>query len=253
LDLAPGHRLIQFDTIDSTNAEAQRLAAEGEQGPLWISANRQSAGRGRLGRQWVSEAGNLYCTFLFTPEAPPAVLSQLSIVTAVAVRLAAEDARELAVEARKDVFGGRISIKWPNDMLLEGRKFCGILVESLGQGCVAIGVGVNLAFAPENTPYPVARLGEVEPDKFLTRLSFSMAHSLETWARGTGFAAIRKDWLAHAYGLGRSVEIGGKTGSYEGLAEDGALVLKLATGQTENIHAGDVRLTGNSLRIQEKA
>ena len=123
MKLPAGHRLIHFERIDSTNAEARRLAEGGERGPLWIWSDEQTGGRGRLGRTWVSEPGNLYVTCLFQTAAAVAAVAQVSFVAAIAVH-------ELASNLLPKT---SFFLKWPNDVLMDGAKFCGILAEVVAQ------------------------------------------------------------------------------------------------------------------------
>jgi BirA family biotin operon repressor/biotin-[acetyl-CoA-carboxylase] ligase len=234
LKLPAGHRLIHFERIDSTNAEACRLAEAGECGPLWIWSDEQTGGRGRLGRTWVSEPGNLYATCLFQTGADVAAVAQVSFVAAIAVH-------ELASHLlpRENFF-----LKWPNDVLMDGAKFCGILAEVIGTNPtrVALGCGINLAHAPKDTPYPVAALGgEFAPDSVLPKLALSFWNWLETWDEGRGFPVVRKAWLERAAGVGKEVSVDGTTGRFEGLDSDGALLMTLGDGSQKPIHAGDVR------------
>src|SRR5215813_8228038 len=150
MELAPaaaaaGVGLIACDMIASTNSEALAYARAGEQGPLWITARAQTAGRGRRGRTWVSEPGNLYGTLLLTDPAPPERAAQLSFVAA----LATHD----AVSACAPALGGRLTFKWPNDVLLDGAKLAGILIEAEGTRplLVAVGIGVNCRHHPAAT------------------------------------------------------------------------------------------------------
>lgn len=234
MKLPPSHRLIHFDDIDSTNAEAHRLAARGERGPLWIWADKQSQGRGRLGRTWVSEPGNLYVTHLFSTNADPAIAAQIAFVASLAVHDMA-----LALGG-----SGDLSLKWPNDVLKSGAKFCGILPELLGHGLIALGMGINLKHCPAGMPYPVTTLGPIEPKTALERLSLAFAPRLEDWDDGKGFERIRRAWLFSAAGLGQPAVAGGLTGIFTGLAEDGAMLLTTEDGKTRHIHAGEVQLTG---------
>jgi BirA family biotin operon repressor/biotin-[acetyl-CoA-carboxylase] ligase len=222
--------------VDSTNAEAQRRAVAGEAGPLWIWADQQTQGRGRLGRRWVSEAGNLFITLLLSPGAVPAILTELSFVAALAVHATSASYRD----------GLRLAIKWPNDVLLDGHKFCGILVESPKPGCAAIGIGVNLAHAPQLGTYPVTALGVADREDFVSRLAQAMCKYLDIWNKGAGFDAIRRAWLSHAHGLGQRVRVGELSGTFEGLGPDGALILTDESGTTHSIHAGDVDFAGSS-------
>lgn len=235
MKLPAGHRLIHFERIDSTNAEARRLAAGGERGPLWIWSDEQTAGRGRLGRTWVSEPGNLYVTCLFQTAAPVAAVAQVSFVAAIAVHELASD-----LLPKENFF-----LKWPNDALIGGAKFCGILAEVVGTSPtrVALGCGINLAHAPKGTPYPVAALGsKYAPDSILPKIALSFWNWLEIWNEGRGFPAIRKAWLERAAGVGKEVTVDGTAGRFDGLDADGALLLTLGDGTQKQIHAGEVRL-----------
>lgn len=232
-----------FDELDSTNAEATRLAQAGEAGPVWIAARRQSAGRGRRGRVWETGRGNLAATLLMTLDMPPAEAAQLSFVTALA---AGDLLRAYAPDAP-------VSYKWPNDVLICGEKACGILIESgsrAGQGLwLAIGVGVNLTSAPEGTEFPATSLAAhitgspPAPEAALERLAGAMAERVSVWRRD-GFAPVRQAWLQDAFGLGKpcAARLGRETihGTAEGLDIDGALVLRLDDGSPRRITAGDV-------------
>lgn len=239
-------RLLHFEAIDSTNAEAHRLAKEGERGPLWIAADLQSQGRGRLGRHWVSEPGNLYATFVFTLQGSALIASQVGFVAALAIRDTA-----LAVLPRG---AGPIRIKWPNDVQLAAGKFAGILPETIAQSpdgriTVALGMGLNLAHAPEGTPYPVTALARhgsaVTPRDCLDVLDRALSHWLTLWDEGRGFAGIRQNWLAHAAGVGQDFvgvvnqkEVQGK---FADLGDDGAMILILPDGSRKPIHSGEVQ------------
>jgi BirA family biotin operon repressor/biotin-[acetyl-CoA-carboxylase] ligase len=146
---AAGTRLIALDSIDSTNAEALRLAAGGERSPLWVTARSQTAGRGRRGRAWVSEPGNLYASLLLTDPAPPEHRPELSLVAALAVHD--------AVAGRIPGLAVRVALKWPNDLLIDRNKFAGILVEGEA-AAVAVGIGVNCTHHPAHTDFPATDL-----------------------------------------------------------------------------------------------
>ncbi|MDE2384183.1 MAG: biotin--[acetyl-CoA-carboxylase] ligase [Alphaproteobacteria bacterium] len=225
-------KVLRLATVDSTNLEARRLAEGGEQGPLWIVADEQTAGRGRLGRSWVSEPGNLYSTLLWPSSAPQGALAQLSFVAAIAVH---ETATRFANPSS-------ISLKWPNDCLLGGAKFCGILAEVIRPGLVAIGIGINIAHVPEGLPYKAARLQGAGVDAVFQQLSPSLSHWLEIWREGQGFAAIRKAWEERCAHLGQPVTVDELPGRFLGLAEDGALVFAPEEGAPRRVYAGDVRV-----------
>jgi BirA family transcriptional regulator, biotin operon repressor / biotin---[acetyl-CoA-carboxylase] ligase len=239
---AAGARLIAHDEIDSTNAEAIRLARAGETGPVWITAKQQHAGRGRRGRTWVSPPGNLYATLLVTDPSPPDVAPQLSFVAAVALHDAVADVAA--------AIGPRLTLKWPNDMLCGGAKLAGILVEGEGQRplAVAIGIGVNCAHHPDETDFPATDLKAegvvVTPEQLFHALSATMMQGLRQWERGAGFAATRTDWIRRASGLGRDIRVRladrDIIGTFKEIDTSGRLVLRLASGDVEVIAAGDV-------------
>src|SRR5215469_2812357 len=146
---AAGVRLIAHEVLGSTNAEALRLARQGERGPLWIAADRQTAGRGRRGRAWISPRGNLYASLLLTEPAAAEHWSQLSFVAALAMH-------DAVVEIAGDL-KPLLTIKWPNDLLLAGAKLGGILIEAeSGISAVVVGIGVNCASHPADTEFPAA-------------------------------------------------------------------------------------------------
>src|ERR1700730_11480071 len=225
---AAGMRLHAHDEIDSTNAEALRLMRQGEHGPLWITAERQSAGRGRRGRKWISVPGNLHASLLLTDPGPVEHWPQLSFVAALAVYDAVV---EVAPEIRP-----MLELKWPNDLLLAGAKFAGILIEGEGkeeEGAVAVGIGVNCTAHPAGTAFPATDLvaggASVSAAALFAALSVKMLGRLAQWNRGNGFATIRADWLARAAGLGENIRVGladrELAGRFEGLDDAGCLVL----------------------------
>ena len=231
-----GYRLRRFASVDSTNEEAKRLAAAGEFAPLWIAASEQTNGRGRRGRAWVSQSGNLFATLLI--RASIAGAAQLSFAAGLAVAGALQ---ELAP-------AGKIGLKWPNDVLLNGRKTAGILLESCGNSGVAIGIGINLASHPEATEFPATSIAaetgsSPDLDDALACLATHMAAWYETWRRD-GFAPVRAAWISRAQALGSSIRVRLTDREMEGLFEnidhEGALVLKAPSGARTRITAGDV-------------
>jgi BirA family biotin operon repressor/biotin-[acetyl-CoA-carboxylase] ligase len=232
----------KYDALDSTNEEARRLAEAGEAGPLWISAREQSAGRGRRGREWVSQAGNLFATLLLRPQRPPDQCAQLSFVAALAV---GDVVAGLAPSAR-------VALKWPNDVLLDGKKVAGMLLESSGAKArvdwLAVGIGINLANFPDGVEFPATSLAAVtgrapDADEALSRLAGRWDAWYETWMN-SGFQPIRDGWLARASGLGERVNarLANREvqGVFEGLADDGALILRETGGKQTRIAAGEV-------------
>lgn len=225
-----------FDTLDSTSAEARRRSEAGETGPLWILALRQTAGYGRRGRGWEQDTGDFAGTLLFTPDAPAERWGQLSFVVALALAGALDEA----------IGEERISLKWPNDVLIEGGKCAGILLESLGAQ-LSIGVGVNMVTAPQGLPYKTARLVDYVapppgPGAFAASLDSHFQLLYQQW-KTAGFAPIRDAWLARARGLGSDITVRlpnrELAGVFEGVDETGALILRSRDG-TQTIAAGDV-------------
>jgi len=242
--VAGSFRVERFAALPSTNDAALERARAGDPGNLWLLADRQTAGRGRRGRVWVSEAGNLYASALLIDPCIPAHLAELPFVAVVAVRR--------AVAARLARGGERVRIKWPNDLLVDGAKVAGILLEStrLGDGrtAVAVGIGINCAHAPSGTETAATSLRAggcgVRPEELFDDLAAAFCDSLALWERGDGFGEIRAEWLAHAGGLGAAIRVrlvdGEESGLFEAIDLGGRLVLRLGDGTTRAISAGDV-------------
>ncbi len=237
-----GYDLRCFEEIDSTNEEALRLARGGLTRPTWIWAERQTAGRGRRGRVWVSQTENLFCTLALPVDRPPAVAAQLSFLSALAVRRLIETHSSAST----------VKMKWPNDVLLEGKKVSGILLESVTGGSdrpslVAVGVGVNLMSCPSGTDFPATALASVcdppSPRRAMEELMRHFDDWLGIWMT-RGFEPIRYAWLSAAQGLGREIEVRlpGRTltGIFDTISETGELVLIDSDGEKTEIAAGDV-------------
>jgi BirA family transcriptional regulator, biotin operon repressor / biotin---[acetyl-CoA-carboxylase] ligase len=253
--VSAGVRLAALITVDSTNREARARSRSGEAGPLWITAETQTAGRGRGDRSWFSPPGNLYASLLMREPAPPGRVPELAFVTALAVRD--------AIGAAAPALAPQLALKWPNDILLAGGKCAGILIEgehdpSAGMS-VIIGIGVNCAHYPENAGENLPRAGEpalypatalsahgakVAPEQLFAGLSATMMRRLAQWDHGGGFDGILMDWLAAARGLGEPIRVrtanGERIGRFAGVDAAGRLMLGLSDGGTELISAGDV-------------
>jgi BirA family transcriptional regulator, biotin operon repressor / biotin---[acetyl-CoA-carboxylase] ligase len=267
-----GMRLDALAATDSTNAEARQRARHGETGPLWITAVEQTQGRGRQGRTWISPPGNLYASLLLTDPSPFDRAPELAFVAVLALRD--------AIVAEAPALAPELRFKWPNDLLLFGRKCAGILIEgevatlgtTAGEGGpnkrakVIIGIGVNCvthpAMAPEATTTPEAAPApgeegiafpatdlrahgaDIKPEQLFRRLSATMCRRLSQWDRGRGFSAILGDWLSWARGIGEEITVregASEThGRFVGLDQSGRLVLGLLDGGTKKISAGDV-------------
>lgn len=220
-------RIASFATIDSTSEEARRRALDGDPGELWIIAGEQSAGRGRRGRTWVSPAGNLYVSALLIDPCAQVEAAQLGFVAGVAL---ARSARDLGAAAR---------LKWPNDLVLNGAKCAGLLVEGLQlpdrRFACMVGIGVNCASAPDAVGYPTAVLVDhtgtpIPGGTLFARLQARFAEALREWRGGGNFAAIRAAWLAHAGPIGERIRVSGsqgrRDGVFEGLDGDGRLLFR---------------------------
>jgi BirA family biotin operon repressor/biotin-[acetyl-CoA-carboxylase] ligase len=238
---AAGVRLVAHEVLGSTNAEALQLARQGEHGPLWVTAGRQTAGRGRRGRAWISPPGNLYASLLLTGPAAAEHWPQLSFVAALAIH-------DAVVEVAADL-KPLLAIKWPNDLLLAGAKFAGILIEGESDvNAVAVGIGVNCEHHPAHTDFPATDLAAagapVSPATLFGALSVKMLGRIAQWNAGEGFSTIRADWLARAAGVGEGVRVRladrELVGRFEALDEAGGMVLRLADGNATTISAGDV-------------
>ena len=242
----PAAPILLLDQTDSTNADARRRADAGETGPLWIVARRQSEGRGRRGRQWESQDGNLFSTLLQLTRKSPAEAAQVTFVAALAI------ADLLDAYAPPSL----VTIKWPNDVMLAGQKASGVLVESgaheSGGLWLAVGIGVNLVHAPEGTERPATALvhhlrGDVTAPPTVEAAAATLAGAFAVWMdrwEMLGFQPILDAWRARTAGLdGPAVaRLGRETveGIAEGVAPDGALKLRLADGSLRLISAGDV-------------
>ncbi len=246
--LPSGYDLVVYETIDSTNAEALRGALSGVEGPLWILAGEQTQGRGRRGRLWESRTGNMYASLLLKVTGPATKLTELGFVTGLAIY----DAVIQSLPANDE----RVSIKWPNDLLIGGAKTSGMLMESSNPGGngrwpLAIGIGINVVEHPEGTPYPATHLHEhgstVMPELLLQRLAFAFDGWHSIWAEGHGFDRILGAWADRASGKGETVQVnyGDRTleGTFQDIDEAGALLLRLDDGSVERVMAGDLFLT----------
>jgi BirA family transcriptional regulator, biotin operon repressor / biotin---[acetyl-CoA-carboxylase] ligase len=237
-----GVPVIWLDQVDSTSSEAARRAASGERGPLWIVARSQVGGRGRSGRQWASPPGNLYSSYLMTSSLAAPQLTQLSLVAGLAVHEAVD----------RMLPGRQIALKWPNDVLVEGAKVSGVLIESqpvLGNHAtsVVIGIGLNLAHHPTipgRSTISLSALGaEIPPERAFLFVAKAVNAWFAVWSEGTGFSAIREAWLRRSLNIGSRMSVWAAAqrlqGYFAGLADDGAMVLALDEGGERRITFGD--------------
>ena len=239
--LSPFYRVESFDAIDSTNEEARRQAQDGAGSGTLIWARAQTAGRGRRGRSFVSPPGNLYVSVLLHPEGTPAAAALLGFAAALAIA----DAVAPLLPA-----GVRLGLKWPNDVLLDGRKLSGILLESKASDgrldWLIVGMGVNLASHPEGVDHPATSLAAVGAAVSVEALLETIADRFEAWYMRwcrEGFQPLRQAWLQRAQGLGEAIRVrlatGDSHGLFAGLDEEGALLLDDATGR-RRVAAGEV-------------
>ena len=228
-DLPGGYTLAAFDTIGSTNDEAKRRAGEGAAEGTVVWARSQLGGRGREDRTWVSPPGNLYCSVVLRPAA---ISAQIGFVAALA-----------AAEA----VGPDATLKWPNDVLLGGRKVAGLLLEA-GAGWIVVGCGINLISHPEGTPFPATSVKAATGQTFSAEAALSaFCAALDRWYRrweGEGFAEVRGAWLTRAHPPGTALTVRtprlALAGTFDGLDADGVLLLKALDGRLHRIAAGDV-------------
>lgn len=243
--LPPAYRLVALERVGSTMDEARRLAADGAEDGTLVWAREQTGGRGRLGRTWESPPGNLYCSLVLRPEIPLNRAPEVGFVAALGVGGVVGALAPPMTEIR---------YKWPNDVLLNEAKCAGILLESSTKSdgaldFLVLGVGVNLASHPRETSFPATSLRAegaepVEVETGLESFARHFLHWTDRWL-DDGFAVVRKAWLERAWRLNDTLAVklgdGDVSGSFAGLADDGALILALADGSRRVIAAGDVR------------
>lgn len=253
--LDPFFRCRHLAVTGSTNDDAKALAATGVAEGTLVWADRQTAGRGRRGRAWQSPAGNLYCSVVLRPPVPIRRAGEIGFVAALAIA----DALGRLLPAQTAV-----ACKWPNDVLVAGRKVAGLLLETAmtADGAtewLVLGIGVNVASHPEDVEFPATSLNaagcRTTAAATLVGLCDAFARRYAAWCRD-GFAAVRADWLARAAGLGEPVQVrlDDRTldGVFGGLDEEGALLLHSAGSATAaplRITAGDVFFPATTARV----
>lgn len=242
--LPAGYALHAFDTVASTNDEAKLLAEAGAEAGAVVWARVQTRGRGRHGRSWASPRGNLYASVMLRPRCPLADAAALSLVSSLALVEALET---LAPERP------RPKVKWPNDVLIDGAKVAGILLESGGGNhdradWVVIGSGVNLVSWPQEADYPATSLaaagyGDVTPERMLEAYLARLDGRYRTWRR-RGFAGLRRDWRSRALGIGDPIRLrladGELQGRFVDLTPAGGLLFEDRAGGRREVTAGEV-------------
>lgn len=249
--LPPAYRLVALEEVDSTNREAKRLAEAGAEDGTLVWARCQTGGYGRQGRAWSSASGNLFLSLVVRPDCPLSTAAQFSFVAAVALGDAIGSVASPLIE---------VTYKWPNDVLLNGRKAAGILLESKAGAnqkleWLVIGVGANISSFPSETRLPATSLHfeGCPPSVSAVDLLEAFARHMMSWINiwlDDGFAPVRQAWLRHAQGLKEQIEVRlpqeTLLGTFTDLDPSGTLVLTLPDGSERRIAAGDVYLPGES-------
>ena len=256
-----GFRLEAFDTIGSTNAVALERAHAGDPGKLWVVSKKQESGRGRRGRAWATSHGNLAASLLLIGDFQLKTAATLGFVAGLSLA----DALDAVCPAAtfKVGFDGtgntgrgksalRVELKWPNDLLADGAKLAGILLESTqlpdNRLAIVVGIGVNVVAYPDDVPYPATSLTKLgtncDAETLFLALSDAWEENSRIWSDGRGLAEIRKRWLARAAGIGSevAVRVDGAVlrGIFETIDEDCRFVIRDNEGERVKIAAGDV-------------
>lgn len=240
-------KTIHLEHVDSTNLEARRLVETGERGPVWVRADRQTGGRGRRGRDWVSPNGNLYCTGLYPFNDDNRNLALYTFAAALAVY-------DIVAQT---IGSERVVIKWPNDVLINGAKCSGILLESgvspNQEKWLIVGIGINVGQAPQLSDRKTAALSDHNPNVSCDVVFEALTASFSNWAKilqTQGFEPLRQAWLSRAGELPRPVRVSLPKEEFEGLAigldAEGALQVKRSDGTLRSVHAGDVFFSGEN-------
>lgn len=246
---AAGYRLAGYDSIGSTNTEALRAATAGDPGGIWFCALQQTEGRGRRGRPWASAPGNLAATLLLVPEADPGIAATLGFVAGVALNQALAG---MLPGART------IALKWPNDVLADGAKLAGILLEAHklddGRHAVAIGFGVNIVAAPKALPYPAVSLADLgsalDAAAVFEALGEFWVDGFALWRDGLGIGEVLTLWRQMAAGIGAPVAVSQNgavvRGIFETIDDSGRLIVRADNDERVAITAGDVHFGGTA-------
>ncbi|HEV2899983.1 MAG TPA: biotin--[acetyl-CoA-carboxylase] ligase [Pseudaminobacter sp.] len=252
-----GFRLEAHDKVGSTNALALERAREGDPGRLWIVSKQQESGRGRRGRAWATPPGNLAATLLLITGGDLRTAATLGFVAGLALAdalnaVVPNGRFSIAPDGGSGAGRNRFELKWPNDVLAEGAKLAGILLESATLGsdrcAIAVGIGVNVVAHPDDVPYPATSLKALgaacDAETLFLALSDAWNENARVWNEGRGLAEIRRRWLSRAAGLGSqvAVRVDGNVvrGVFETIDEDCRFVIRDDRGDMLKIAAGDV-------------
>lgn len=239
------YHLLTYDAIDSTNEEAKRLALSGGQHGAVCWAKKQTNGKGRLNRKWVSEEGNLYCSFLLKPQHLVKDFTQIPFVAALAVARAINPVFE-----EKNA----ISLKWPNDILLNDKKLGGILVETVNAQSkfpwVVVGIGLNIEHFPKDTSLAATSLKDagveiISAKIILSRIMNCFFPLMDEW-EDKGFDDIKNEWEKHAAYKQEKVSFKqndmSAQGTFIGINYDGECIIKAEDDTLHSFQAGDLTL-----------
>jgi BirA family biotin operon repressor/biotin-[acetyl-CoA-carboxylase] ligase len=242
-----GRKLHAYDTVSSTNDVARALAFEGAQEGTVIIAETQTRGRGRMDTEWFSPKGGLWFSVILKPKTKAEEISKITLAVGVAI-----------AKALKRQFNLNAEVKWPNDILANGRKVCGILTESVTYGetvkIVVVGVGLNANISPEKfsrsirdslTTLKEELKTDVSLEPLLCEIFYHIEREYAFFLKG-GFARILSEWKALASFIGKEVEVTVFSGKFRGLAEDvdaeASLIVRLSDGSVKRVSAGDVKV-----------
>lgn len=248
--IAAGYKLAASERTGSTNTDAIESARTGEPGPIWFVTAEQTAGRGRRQRAWISPRGNLAASVLEVVDVAPAVAATIGFAAGLAEEAALE---KVSLEAALRLGPGRprYTLKWPNDVLANGKKLVGIGLEAEAVDdrlAIVVGIGTNIVAAPEGTPTPAVSLTalgvQISAEELFSALTDAWVEFRGIWDNGRGFAAIRRLWLERAAGLGEPVAINTGTmileGIFDTIDDTGCLIVRTAEGRRVPIAAGEV-------------
>jgi BirA family biotin operon repressor/biotin-[acetyl-CoA-carboxylase] ligase len=255
--VSEGFRLEAHDKVGSTNALALERTRDGDPGRLWIVSKQQESGRGRRGRAWATPPGNLAATLLLITGGDLRTAATLGFVAGLALAdalnaVVPNGRFAIAPDGSSGAGRNRFELKWPNDVLAEGAKLAGILLESsmLGQDrcAIAVGIGVNVVAYPDDLPYPATSLkalgARCDAETLFLALSDAWSENARLWNEGRGLTEIRRRWLSRAAGLGSqvAVRVDGNVvrGVFETIDEDCRFVIRDDRGDVLKIAAGDV-------------
>jgi len=243
-ELSPGVNLYIYDTLPTTMVEARRYADEGAPSGTVVVALQQSLGRGRLGRTWVSDPGNLYATFILRPRIQIKEAGKLSLIVGLALKKVLETY----------IDSSRIKLKWPNDALIDSQKIAGILIEMIpgteeGTFALLVGIGINVLHYPQEVRYPATSLSEqgiqIDPLQLIQPLQTELVRLVDDFVHGK-YPGWTQDWMNAAYGVNGPVSLFQETdtpmasGTFSGIDSNGSLLIRDEMGDEKAYYVGDV-------------